>query len=416
MHTHGIKLQLEKLRQIRAQPRRALEILRDVPPPPSPERDMTAAVGAEGGPASWRPEVDGAPVALHRRGWADSRWSWIYRPESRYATAAAPDPSFVAEANLRGRRGPMPAAVHGPFIHPPVWGWEVPAYFWFGGMAAGSTFIALGCDLAGDERSAKIARWVALGALAPAPPLLVMDLGRPERFYNMLRIFKLRSPMSTGSWCLSAFGGLLAGAIGADLLGKRRTAKTLGGLTAVTGTYLGSYTGVLLAATAVPVWGRSRGFLGPIFISTAALSGAAATKLTLAASGTAADDPTRVALTRVEDAAMAAELILSAINRRRLGGFGEILETGDGAVWFRRAELLGRIALVLRVVSRKLRVAEHGASVAFMGAALCYRFGWVKSGKSSAEDNEAVALDARAKAPGAKLEITDVKLDIMHDG
>ncbi len=120
-----------------------------------------------------------------------------------------------------------------------------------------------------------MARKVALGALLPSPPLLIMDLGRPERFYNMLRIFKPRSPMSMGSWCLSLFGGLLSAAIVADVLGHRKTARALGAGTAVAGSYLGSYTGVLLASTAVPVWARSRLFLGPIFISTATLTGAA---------------------------------------------------------------------------------------------------------------------------------------------
>src|SRR3712207_7312595 len=84
----------------------------------------------------------------------------------------------------------------------------------------------------------------------PSPPLLIMDLGRPERFVNMLRIFKPRSPMSMGAWCLSVFGGLGTAAIGADLLGREREARLLGGANAVVGGYLGSYTGVLLASTA----------------------------------------------------------------------------------------------------------------------------------------------------------------------
>jgi hypothetical protein len=50
--------------------------------------------------------------------------------------------------------------------------------FWFGGMAAGSSFVALACDLAGDELSAATARGVALGALVPCPVVLIADLGR----------------------------------------------------------------------------------------------------------------------------------------------------------------------------------------------------------------------------------------------
>src|SRR3954454_7369154 len=157
----------------------------------------------------------------------------------------------------------------------PVWTWEVPLYFWFGGMAAGASFVGLACDIAGDEHSARIARRVALGALLPSPPLLIKDLGRPELFYNMLRIFKPRSPMSMGSWCLTVFGGLVSAAVGADLLGRPRVARGLGAANAVVGGYLGSYTGVLLASTAVPLWARSRLFLGPIFVSTATATGAA---------------------------------------------------------------------------------------------------------------------------------------------
>jgi Polysulphide reductase, NrfD len=397
MHTRGIELQLETLREIRAHPRRALDILRGIPAPPSQKRDMTAAVGEEGGPASWRPETAGAPVAFHQADWRDAEWSSIYRLGTEYAATESPDPELIAQANLRGRRGAMPDTIQGPMLHGPVWSLEVPLYFWFGGMAAGSAFVAVACDLTGDARSARIARAVSLAALAPCPPLLIMDLGRPERFHYMLRIFKLRSPMSTGSWCLSAFGGLLAGAIGADLLGWRKTAKAMGAATAVAGTYLGSYTGVLLAATAVPVWGRSRSFLGPIFVSTATLTGASATRLTLSATGLKADHPTRIALARIENAAMASELLLSAINRQRLGDLEAHLDEGGGSAWFRRATWLGRAALATRLVRKPRRLAEHAGSVCFMGAALCYRMAWVMTGKSSAEDAEAVARSARER-------------------
>ena len=72
--------------------------------------------------------------------------------------------------------------IRGPFIHAPLWGWKVATYFWLGGTASGSAFVALACDAAGDHRSAAIARKVALGVVAPAPALLIADLGRPERF------------------------------------------------------------------------------------------------------------------------------------------------------------------------------------------------------------------------------------------
>jgi hypothetical protein len=183
--------------------------------------------------------------------------------------------------------------------------------------------------------------------------------------YNMLRVFKPRSPMSMGSWCLTAFGGLGAGV------------------------YLGSYAGVLLASTAVPVWARSRLFLGPIFISTATVSGAAATRLALAGSGMQPGHRTRAALARVENGAMAAELIISEINHQRLGRLASGLDEGAGARWFRAAQWFARGGLTLRFAGRG--PAEHGTSLLFMASAPCVRFAWVRSGRSSAQDDETVA-------------------------
>ncbi|WCB92194.1 hypothetical protein DSM104299_00883 [Baekduia alba] len=365
----------------------------------APRRDMTAALGVPGGPASWRRAVPGAQVALAARDWADARWSSIFRRGTAYAVDEAVDPELIAAANRRGRGGEPPELVQGPMMKAPVWTWEVPLYFWFGGMAAGASFVSLACDVAGDERSARIARRVALGALVPSPPLLIMDLGRPERFYNMLRIFKPRSPMSMGSWCLTLFGGLGSAAVGADLIGRHREAKALGAANAVVGGYLGSYTGVLLASTAVPLWARSRLTLGPIFVSTATLTGAAATRLVLVATGLPPGHPTREALGRVESGAMAAELVLSEINHHHLGRLAHALEEGAGARWYARAKWLARGGLALRYARRHLGPwTDHAASVAFMGAALCFRYAWVRAGRSSAADDEAVARTARQRA------------------
>jgi formate-dependent nitrite reductase membrane component NrfD len=365
------------------------------------DRDMTPAVGAAGGPASWQRATEGAPVALHQRNWRDARWSSIFRTGTGYAGAEPADPERVAQANLRGRRGAPPAIVQGPVMKAPVWTNEIPIYFWFGGMAAGASFVGLACDLAGDTRSAQVARKVALAALLPSPPLLIRDLGRPERFYNMLRIFKPRSPMSMGTWCLTTFGALGSAAVGADLLGLPRTARGLGAANAVVGGYLGSYTGVLLASTAVPIWARGRLLLGPIFVSTAALTGAAATRLTLSATGTPPGHPTRNALTHVENAAMAAELLLSELNHHQLGELASVLDDGAGASWFQRAKWLARVGLAGQLARKRLPIAEHVSSVCFLAAALCYRFAWVRSGLSSAEDDEAVARMAREHATTA---------------
>jgi formate-dependent nitrite reductase membrane component NrfD len=361
-------------------------------------RDTTPAVGTPGGPASWSRAAEGAGVALAGPRFGDAQWSYLFKSRDTEYAAAEPDPGEVAGANRRMREAPVPQ-IHGPFIKEPVWTWEVPLYFWFGGVASGAAFVATACDAAGDRRSARIARSVALGAVTPAPVLLIADLGRPARFLNMLRIFKPRSPMNMGAWCLATFSATAAGAVAADLLERRRTASGLGLVTALLGGYLGSYTGVLLAATAVPVWARSRLFLGPIFITTATATGAAATRLTLVARGLPARHPTRTALRTLETAAIVTELGLSTINERRLGPIGRPLRTGRSGNMFRVAESVVLAGMAAQIVAgRRASRAEDAASVLFLAGGLAFRVAWIYAGKASAGDHAAVAAMARGRS------------------
>jgi len=360
----------------------------------SDRRDLTPAIGTRAEPGAYRRAAEGAEVALHRRRFADSLWSYLYGRDTRYrAEEVAAD--RVSAAALRARRGEMPDTVQGPVIQAPVWTWEVPLYFWFGGMAAGSSFVALACDLAADRGSAATARKVALAAAAPCAPLLIADLGRPGRFLNMLRIFKPRSPMSMGAWAMTLFGGLGAAAVAADLTRRPRLASALGGANAVVGGYFGSYTGVLLSSTAVPVWAGSRLFLGPIFVATGAATGAAANRLVLVGAGLPAGHPTRKALSRVEAGAIATELALSAINQRRLGGLSSALEQGAAGRLFRGARRAVLAGLGLRLARRAAPVTQHLASVLYLAGGLAFRYAWLAAGRSSAADHGAVARSAR---------------------
>jgi hypothetical protein len=356
--------------------------------------DPKPAIGKPASPAFG--EKSGEKVELHIGEWKDGRWSYLYGDDTAYKDVEA-DLEALREAARDAREGDLPKIIQGPILNPPVWTWEVPLYFWFGGIAAGSSFVALACDLAGDERSAAVARKVALGALGPSPVLLILDLGRPERFVNMLRIFKPRSPMSMGAWALTLFGNLAAGAVGADLLGRRRLAQRLGAANAVVGGYLGSYTGVLLAATAVPVWARSRLFLGPIFVSTAAATGAAACRLALVADGLPVGHPTRRALGTVETAAMAAELTLSIVNERRLGELASGLETGRPGTLFKAAKWSVRVGLSLRFARSRGPWVHHIASVLYLAAGLMFRYAWVGAGRHSARHDDVVAKMARER-------------------
>jgi hypothetical protein len=363
-------------------------------------RDTTPAVGRRGEAGGWRRSVEGAAVALLRPGFEDGRWSFLYTRDTGYAASGggtARD-ERVAAAARRARGGDeVPVEVQGPIIHAPVWTWEVPLYFWFGGIATGAAFAAVAADVAGDHRTARIARMVSIGAIGPGTPLLILDLGRPDRFLHMMRIFKLRSPMSTGAWCLTAFSSVMGTAIAADLLGRPRAARALGGAGAALATYLGSYTGVLLASTAVPVWARSRAYLPPIFVCTATATGAAATRLVLAASGAPPGHPSRVALGTIETVAMAAELALAEINERRLGRLGEALRRGRPGRLFKVARWTVLAGLSLRGARKRGGPwTHHLASVLYLAAGMAYRFAWVGAGRTSAADHEAVARNARS--------------------
>src|SRR4028118_1689221 len=102
----------------------------------------------------------------------------------------------------------MPTYYDLPLLKPPVWTWEVPVYFFVGGAAGAASVLGVAAQFSkGNEELVRDARWIALIGVAVSGPLLIPDLGRPERFLNMLRVFKPQSPMSVGVWTLAVFGG-----------------------------------------------------------------------------------------------------------------------------------------------------------------------------------------------------------------
>src|SRR5215469_15246799 len=186
--------------------------------------------------------------------------------------------------------GPIPSrpGYYGqPVVKPPVWTWEIPIYFFVGGLGGMSAVIALGALLFHHFEVARTAMWVAAIATVLSPILLILDLGRPRLFINMLRVFKPQSAMSMGAWILTAFGacaipGVLALELymrqifggGVDEFLKIAASLLVCGST-FWGLLLATYTGVLLGATAIPAWFLHRMLL-PIHFGTAGLGSAAA--------------------------------------------------------------------------------------------------------------------------------------------
>ncbi len=208
-----------------------------------------------------------------------------------------------------------------PALKEPVWRWEIIWYFFFGGLAAGSYVLASIASLFGSKEDRAVARagyYLSLLALLPCPSLLIKDLGRPERFLHMLRIFKVKSPMSMGTWGLltfSLFSGTTAVIQAArdGILGRWWGARLLAALPqrllALPGTafglFLAGYTGVLLTATSVPLWSRSK-LLGAVFITSAISTSSALISFVLRLSGAPAR--TLHKLERMEWAALFVEM------------------------------------------------------------------------------------------------------------
>jgi hypothetical protein len=164
-----------------------------------------------------------------------------------------------------------------PVIKEPVWKPEVPWYFFTGGVGGASAAFALVAEAGGRVSLARRARLVSLGALGASPALLISDLGRPERFLNMLRVFKPTSPMNMGSWLLVATGTAAGLASTHDVLGRfPRTGRASASAAGLLGLPLSTYTAALLANTSVPLWHEARRELPFVFAGSAAASAGAA--------------------------------------------------------------------------------------------------------------------------------------------
>ncbi len=278
-----------------------------------------------------------------------------------------------------------------PVVKPPVWTWEIPLYFFFGGLAGMSAVIASGAIIFHQVDLARTAMWVAaIAGAVLSPILLIMDLGRPHLFLNMLRVFKHRSAMSMGAWILSAFGACaVPGLIALELHARQifpgaldQLLRVAAGLlvfgSAIFGTMLATYTGVLIGATAIPAWFLHRVLL-PIHFGTAGL-GSAAAVLELLGQRIAALNFIGFYAAGVETAL----LIWLSVDKHGAADRA-IHEHGSG--WLIRiGEVLnGPLALVLRFFA-----FIPFAAISFLLGALVSRIGWIAVGKVSGADPESV--------------------------
>jgi formate-dependent nitrite reductase membrane component NrfD len=175
-------------------------------------------------------------------------------------------------------------------LQSPHWPVLIDVYFFLGGLAGGAFVIATIATLLDSRRFRDISRvgyYLALAALIPCPIILIVDLGVPVRFMNMMRTFNPLSPMSMGAWALLGFSACAFVAALLTLLEDAGRARSLAGAKIVVGViggffgfFLAAYPGVLLTATARPLWAGGHG-LGALFLAVGASTGAAAMALVL---------------------------------------------------------------------------------------------------------------------------------------
>lgn len=275
----------------------------------------------------------------------------------------APFPQATAETGYYGL----------PLLKPPVWTWEVPLYFFVGGAAGAAAVLGVAAQVAGvDRRLVRDARWIAAAGAVVSGPLLVSDLGRPGRFLNMLRIFKLQSPMSVGAWALAAFSATSTAAVLTHSLEPRfdfpvrSVGNVAAALSAATGLVMATYTGVLLGATAIPVWSRNVAVLPVHFGGSAMASAVALLELR---------GHRHRALHALGAAAAAVETVTAGHETER-------------SMMMRAAEIMsGPVPLLLRLVGRRSSRARRAAALSALIGSVLTRFAWVEAGKRSAESS-----------------------------
>jgi Polysulphide reductase, NrfD len=267
-----------------------------------------------------------------------------------------------------------------PILKEPVWQPEIPFYLFTGGVAGGCSVLHGLARVAGRERLAKTALYVGAAADIVSPVLLISDLGRPERFLNMLRVFKVTSPMSVGSWVLFVSGGASTTALLLERLGILKRVKVAAeAVSFLTGPPLTTYTGTLLADTAIPVWHEARHELPWLFGASAAASAGAATTLF---AGEEAGPARRLAILGAAGA-----LGLKEVMQQRLGFVGEVYEQGEAGRYGRLSKgLTAAGAGLLAARGRRSRAASITGSALVLAGELALRWSVFKAGFQSARD------------------------------
>ncbi|MCV7220791.1 NrfD/PsrC family molybdoenzyme membrane anchor subunit [Mycolicibacterium elephantis] len=282
----------------------------------------------------------------------------------------------------------------------PVWNWMIAAYLFTGGLSAGSAMLAAGADLTGLPGLRRVSRIGSLLSVLASLYFLIADLGRPERFHHMLRVAKPSSPMSVGTWILSAYGPGSGVAAVAEVMPKRlrrtwlgrlvsRSARPAGLWAAATAPGVASYTAVLLSQTAVPAWREAHPYLPFVFTGSAAASGGG---LGMLLAQPAETGPAR----RMAVVGAALEVTASRVMEQRIGLSAEAYTTGRVHRLRQLSEALTVGGAVGAVLGRRRAVTAVSGAALLVGSAL-QRFAVFEAGVESIRDPKYVVVPQRER-------------------
>ncbi|ANH40387.1 Polysulfide reductase, NrfD [Nocardioides dokdonensis FR1436] len=284
-----------------------------------------------------------------------------------------------------------------PILKEPTWKTpDVPIYLWIGGVAGGSALLAEGAALSGLPGLERVTRLTAAGGAVVGTVALVHDLGRPERFLNMLRVFKPTSPLSVGSYILAPFSSFAGAAAASHVTGVAPRLGRLAGLgAAVFGPPLATYTAALFANTAIPVWHEAHRELPFVFggSAAAAAGGTAMLLAPVAETGPAV---------RMAAVGAVAELGVSHRMEQRLGMLAEPYGKGLAGRLMRLSRALTVAGLGLSAVSagasgRGRPWARRLAGASYSAGSLALRFAVFEAGRESARDPKYVVVPQRER-------------------
>ena len=265
--------------------------------------------------------------------------------------------------------------------------WEepnLPAYLFLGELSGAGSVLGVFAAATGRPGLARAARLTAIAGAAAGGAFLASELGRPDRFINMLRVAKPTSPMSMGSWILTAHSGLAGAAAVSDVTGLLPAAgAAAGAAAAVTGPLLAAYPAVLLGNTAVPAWHAGYRQLALLFTG-GAMTAAAAAGLAAGCLPGGAAEAGPAARLAVLGAALESTAGFSL--ERTLGPVGEPYQQGSAGRLLTAARLMTLSGGVAALGARRSRAAAAASAALLTGGGLCAKFGVLRAGKASATD------------------------------